>query len=384
LNHTLIPVVMSGGSGTRLWPLSTDGTPKQFHALGPPGSLIQQTVQRLRPLAGLEVVAPIVVGSQRHADILDAQLGAIGCSACTIVLEPFGRNTAAVAAIAALVAHASAPEALVLLAPADHVIPDGAGFSAAIATAAPTAAGRIVTFGVRPTGPETGYGYIEGGEVIAGPVRTVRRFTEKPDLDTARRYIADGRHLWNAGIFLFSPEVMIHEMQRWAPDVMAACRRALSLGRRDGTRIILDGKAFADCPSISIDCAVMEKTDRAAVAPIGVDWADVGSWSELWRLGPRDEHENFVRGDVLLIDTEGALVWADSKTVGTIGVRDLIVVQTKDAVIVLPKSRAQDVKKLVDLVKARRTGHESGSERLGQGEGVACGPGLAALGGGWG
>lgn len=344
---------MSGGSGTRLWPLSTDRTPKQFHALGSGQSLIQDSIQRLTAAGGVEPLDPILICNRRHADVVDCHLSELGRQASAIVLEPFGRNTAAVAAISAMIAQQIDPDALVLLMPADHVIEDTDAFSATIAAAAPVAATHIVTFGVEPTSPETGYGYIEEGETIAGSVRKVARFAEKPDLETAKRYVAGGVHLWNAGIFLFSPAVMIAEMERFAPEVMAASRQALDKARRDGVTIDLDDEAFAACPSISIDYAVMEKTDRAAVAPIGADWADVGSWSELWRLGPRDAKENFVRGDALLIDTEDTLIWAENKTVAAIGVRDLIIVQTEDAIIVLPKSRAQDVKQLVELVKAR-------------------------------
>jgi mannose-1-phosphate guanylyltransferase/mannose-6-phosphate isomerase len=343
---------MSGGSGTRLWPLSTDHRPKQFHALGSEQSLIQDTIARLVPSGTLEIAAPILICNRRHAAIVREQTEGLG-PAAAVVLEPFGRNTAAVAAIAALLAQAEDPDALVLLAPADHVIGDAAGFSATIAAAADAAREYIVTFGVEPTAPETGYGYIEAGAVIDGAVRKVVRFAEKPDLRTAEAYLAGGKHLWNAGIFLFSPRVLLEEMERLAPDVVQASRAALNSAHRDGVTIALGEAAFAACPSISIDYAVMERTEKAAVAPIGVGWADVGSWSELWRLGPRDEAENFLRGDALLIDTQGSLVWAHSKTVGVIGLTDVIVVQTDEAVIVLPKSRAQDVKLLVEQIKAR-------------------------------
>lgn len=353
MKQRLIPAVMSGGSGTRLWPLSTDRTPKQFHALGSHRTLIQESVLRIQATGGLEPADPIIICNNRHCEDVEAQLEAIGRRPMAVVLEPFGRNTAAVAAIAALIAEDADPDALVLLMPADHVIADTHTFSATIAAAAPVAATHIVTFGVAPTSPETGYGYIEEGEVISGAVHKVARFAEKPDLETAMGYVAGGAHLWNAGIFLFAPRVMIAEMQRLAPEVLAASREALAKARRTGTTIDLGEQAFAACPSISIDYAIMEKTDRAAVAPIGADWADVGSWSELWRLGPRDAKENFVRGDALLIDTEDTLIWSGTTTVAAIGVRDLIIVQTEDAVIVLPKSRAQDVKQLVELMKAR-------------------------------
>ena len=353
LKKKLIPAVMSGGSGTRLWPLSTDLKPKQFHALAGGRSLIQESVARLRSSTALEVTDPLLISNASHVDILEGQMAAAGCSPAAVILEPFGRNTAAVGAMAALAAQALDPEALVLLMPADHVISDAEGFTATITAAASAAQDFIVTFGVEPTSPETGYGYIESGDIIEGAVRRVVRFAEKPDLKTAEAYLADGRHLWNAGIFLFSPKVLLAEMERLTPAVVKASRAALDAGRRDGVAIHLDEAAFAACPSISIDYAVMEHTERAAVAPIGVSWADVGSWSELWRLGPREEANNFVHGDALLIDTSDCLVWSEGKTIGVIGVSDLIVVQTEDAVIVLPKSRAQDVKLLVAQVKAR-------------------------------
>jgi mannose-1-phosphate guanylyltransferase/mannose-6-phosphate isomerase len=353
VKQRLIPAVMSGGSGTRLWPLSTDSTPKQFHPLGSDQTLIQDTVLRMRAQPSLELGEPILIGNRRHIDLIQVQMAQLGRSPSAVVLEPFGRNTAAVAAVTAMLAMAQDPDALVLLMPADHVIADAEGFSATIAKAAPAAQDNIVTFGVEPTAAETGYGYIEAGEPILGAVRKVARFAEKPDLKTAEAYLAGGRHLWNAGIFLFSPRVLLAEMARLAPGVVEACRAALDAGRRTGPVIDLDETAFAACPSISIDYAVMEHTDKAAVAPIGVSWADVGSWSELWRLGPRQAHENFVQGNAVLIDTSDCLVWAADRMVAAIGVSDLIIVQTPDAVIVLPKSRAQDVKLLVEQVKAR-------------------------------
>jgi mannose-1-phosphate guanylyltransferase/mannose-6-phosphate isomerase len=334
--------------------LSTDAKPKQFHALGSDFSLIQETVKRIAGAAHLRVAEPILICNRRHLSTVREQMDAIGASPQTIVLEPFGRNTAPVAAMAALLAEVEDPDALVLLMPADHVIADADEFCATVARAAPAAQSHLVVFGVDPTAPETGYGYIEAGEGVMDGVRKVERFAEKPDLATAQRYLAGGRHLWNAGIFLFSPRVLIAELQTHAPEVIEAARHALALSPARDKVIDLDPEAFAACPSISLDYAVMERTDRAAMAPIGVGWADVGSWSELWRLGPRDAADNFLHGDVAHIDTEDCMIWSDSKTVGVIGLRDLIVVQTEDAVIVLPKSRAQDVKLLVEQMKARQ------------------------------
>jgi mannose-1-phosphate guanylyltransferase/mannose-6-phosphate isomerase len=350
----LIPAVLSGGSGTRLWPLSTDHLPKQFHALASERTMLQDTLSRMSATVGdVKVHAPIVICSRRHRDAVIDQALQIGVDPLAVVLEPFGRNSGPAAAAAAFLAQEADPEALVLLMAADHRIADAAGFARAVMQAAGAARDRIVTFGVMPTAPETGYGYIESGDTIEGPVREVVRFAEKPDLATAEAFVADGRHLWNAGIFLFSPAVLLAEMEKFAPDVLAATRAALSLGQRDDAVIDLDTEAFAACPSISIDYAVMEKTDRAAVTPIGVEWADVGSWSELWRLGPHDAQGNFAHGDALLIDAEDSLIWAGSRTVGAIGVSDLIVVETPESVLVLPRSRAQDVKLLVERIKAR-------------------------------
>lgn len=349
----LIPAVLSGGSGTRLWPLSTDDTPKQFHALGSDGTLIQDTVRRLAAGApGLEVLAPVIIGNRRHDQLIARQLAEVGVVPSAVVLEPFGRNSAAAAAIAALLAAEIDPDALVLLMSADALIGDADGFTRTVAASAPAARENIVLFGVEPTAPETGYGYIQMGEALTDGVSRVVRFAEKPDLATAEAYLADGHYLWNAGIFLFSPAMFMAEMDRHAPDVAAAARKAFAGAQRRGPVVELQDVDFAQVPSISVDYAVMERTAHAAVAPIGVEWADIGSWSELWRLSPRNTDGNFTRGETHLIDASDCLVWSQSRTVGVVGVSELIVVETADAVIVLPKSRAQDVKLLVEQVKA--------------------------------
>ncbi len=349
----LMPAVLSGGSGTRLWPLSTDETPKQFHALGSPATMIQDTVRRLAAGApGLEVLPPLIIGNRRHDQLIARQLAEVGVTPSGVVLEPFGRNSAAAAAIAALFAAEIDPDALVLLMSADALIADAEGFTRTVARSAPTARDNIVLFGVEPTGPETGYGYIQMGEPLGDGVSRVARFAEKPDLATAQAYVDDGQYLWNAGIFLFAPAMFMAEMDRHAPDVSAAARKAFATARRRGAVLDLQDVDFAQVPSISVDYAVMERTARAAVAPIGVPWADIGSWSELWRLSPRDGEDNVTRGEAHLIDARGCLVWSQGRPIGVIGVDDLIVVETDDAVIVLPRSRAQDVKGLVEQVKA--------------------------------
>ena len=350
----LIPAVLSGGSGTRLWPLSTDAAPKQLHALASGRTMLQDTLRRfVSAPSAIEVLPPILICSERHREAVSEQTLEIAVHPSAIVLEPMGRNSAPAAVAAARLAQEIDPDALVILMAADHHIADTVGFGQAVARAFEAAREHIVTFGVAPTRAETGYGYIEAGESIDGPVRKVVRFAEKPDLATAEAYLAGGRHLWNAGIFLFAPRILLAEMERFEPEVVAWVDKALARGGRTGAAITLDAEAFAECPSISIDYAVMEKTDRAAVTPIGVDWADVGSWSELWRLGPRDAQGNLLKGDALVIDAEDTLVWAGSRTVGVIGVKDLVVVETEGAVLVLPRERAQDVKLLVERIKAR-------------------------------
>ena len=353
LGPRLIPVAISGGAGSRLWPLSTQAKPKQFHALATGRTLLQDTVLRTAAAEGIEVLAPVLICNNAHLEVALAQMAEAGLEPAAIVLEPFGRNTAAVAMTAALVAQALDPEALVLLAPSDHVIAAPEVFAAAVLAAAPMARERIITFGVRPTKPETGYGYIEAGERLDGELAAVARFVEKPNLETAQGYLASGRYLWNAGIFLFAPPVLIAEMERLAPGCAKATREAVARAPAKGAVIALDAEAFDPCPSISLDYAVMERTDKAAVMPLDAGWADIGSWSSLWEQGPHDEAGNRTRGDVELIDAEDCLVWSEGGPVGVIGLKDMIVVHTAEATVVLPKSRAQDVKLLVERIKAR-------------------------------
>ena len=344
----VLPVIMSGGSGTRLWPLSTEDKPKQFHALASELSMIQDTASRFSDGGVLTFRPPVIICNRRHGALARTQLNAMGIEPAAVIMEPFGRNTACVAAMAAQWAKDHAPDALVLLLPADHVIADPEGFRRIIAKAAAGAQDHIVTFGIEPQGPETGYGYIQQGEPLYDGVFRVARFVEKPDQATAERYIAEGGYAWNAGIFLYAPETLLAEAQTCCPAIKTAALAALASAARDGVFIDLDAETFAVCPSEPIDTAVMEKTDKAAVAPCDIGWADVGSWSELWRHGPRDADENFVKGDVLAIKTEGSLIWSDGPSVSVIGASDLIVIATAEHVLVLPKHRAQDVKKIVD------------------------------------
>jgi mannose-1-phosphate guanylyltransferase/mannose-6-phosphate isomerase len=348
----VLPVIMSGGSGTRLWPLSTEDKPKQFHALASELSMIQDTAKRFHG-DGIEFLAPVVICNRRHGQLAKDQLNALGIEPAAVILEPFGRNTAAVGVVAAAWAKDNAPEALALLLPADHVIAAPDAFRDAIANAAHAAEDNIVTFGIEPEGPETGYGYIQRGEKLYEGAFRVARFVEKPNHQTAEAYLAEGGYAWNAGIFLFSPSVMLDEAERYCPKVKASSIEALQKGDHTGVFIALEERAFAACPSEPIDTAVMERTEKAVVAPCDIGWADVGSWKELWRQGPRGHSENFVKGDVLLLETEDSLIWSDGPTVSVIGVSDLIVIATAEHVLVLPKDRAQDVKAVVDEMKRR-------------------------------
>ena len=351
----IVPVIMSGGSGTRLWPLSTDARPKQFHALAGARTMLQETALRLSGGDdGIVFHPPVVICNRSHERLVEAQLAEAGVTPLAIVLEPFGRNTAAVAVTAARMAQTLKPGALALLLPADHVIADPNAFRAAIARGARTP-GRIVTFGIAPTGPETGYGYIQRAEPLAEGVYAVARFAEKPKLELAQAYLAEGGYDWNGGIFLFSPEVMLAEMAAHRPDIHACAVEAVDAAGRDGAFVRFDDERFLAIPSESVDIAVMERTQLAAVTPCDVGWADVGSWSELWRLGGKDGQDNLVRGDAVALDTHGSLVWSDDgMEVGVVGLTDIVVVATAGAVVVLPKGRAQEVKMIVERLKARR------------------------------
>jgi len=346
----IIPAIMSGGAGTRLWPLSTSSAPKQFHALATEKTMIQETAVRL---SGAPFAPSIIICGRGHFEIADAQLAALDLRPQAIVLEPMARNTAAVAAVAALAGQHSDPDALVLMVPADHVITKPEVFREVILAAAETARERIVTFGIRPTHPETGFGYIEHGAELTPGIFEIKRFLEKPDLETATEYVRGGHHDWNAGIFLFSPKVMLEELNLYAPEVAAAAADAWQKAGRDGVTVNLDADSFIQAPSISIDYAVMEKTHRSAVIPCEIGWADVGGFAELWRLGAKDEAGNHARGKTILIDAKNCLIQNHGgPTVAVIGLDDVMVISTPSGVLVCPLDRAQDVKKAAEAAKA--------------------------------
>jgi mannose-1-phosphate guanylyltransferase/mannose-6-phosphate isomerase len=345
----IIPAIMSGGSGTRLWPLSTPQTPKQFHAIGQKQTLIQATAARFpKQYENIEFLPPIVIANERHGHLAYAQLAEIGVEPSVIALEPIGRNTAATALIAAHLCQQIDPDALTLLLPADHLIADVAGFLAVIALASQTARERIVTFGIEPTEPATGYGYIERGALCAPGVHEIVRFREKPSVDVARTLLEGGRHSWNAGIFLFSPATVRTEF-RHAPEIAASVEATLASAARDGVFLNLPEALFVKTPALPFDIAVMEKTDCGAVAPCSIGWADIGAWDEVWRHSPQDDAGNALQGLAVCEDSRNCLVIADGVRVAVSGMTDIVVIATRAGILVLPRARAQEAKRLSEL-----------------------------------
>jgi mannose-1-phosphate guanylyltransferase/mannose-6-phosphate isomerase len=344
----IYPVILSGGSGTRLWPMSRSLYPKQLLALFGEASLLQETAQRIVERPGF--APPLVVANEEHRFIIAEQLRAIGATPAALLLEPVGRNTAPAAAVAALRIAGSDPDGLMLVMPSDHAIADPAAFQQAVEQAAAAAlTGLLVTFGITPERAETGYGYIARGGAIAGcnGAFAVKGFVEKPDTAQAERYVAAGDHFWNSGIFLFPVGLYLAELDRLRPDMLAACKKALAAAKSDADFVRLDKAAFAECPADSIDYAVMEHTGRAAVVPVGMGWSDLGSWDALWEMSAKDARGNSLTGNVVAEDTGNCYLRSESGLVAAIGVEDLVVVATDDAVMVAPRNRTQEVKQLV-------------------------------------
>jgi mannose-1-phosphate guanylyltransferase/mannose-6-phosphate isomerase len=360
----IVPVILCGGSGTRLWPLSRSSLPKQFLPLVSQRTMLQETMLRLEEL---ELAPPVLVTNAEHRFLAAEQMREIGVAPRRHLLEPVGRNTAPAIAAAALSALAEAPEALLLVLPSDHVIADTARFHEAVGRAAQLAArGRLVTFGIVPSFPATGYGYIRHGAADAAVAQAydVAAFVEKPDAARAQVFVESGGYYWNSGMFLFGARGFLEELERFRPDIVASVREALAKGRSDLDFLRLDDEAFARCPSDSVDYAVMERTQRASVVAAEIGWSDVGSWSALWELAPRDTQGNSVRGDVYLDATSGSYVRAEERLVAAIGVRDLVIVETADAVLVADKARAESVKQLVEHLKARNRPEHASSPRV--------------------
>jgi mannose-1-phosphate guanylyltransferase/mannose-6-phosphate isomerase len=346
----LVPVILSGGAGTRLWPLSRELYPKQLLPLIGRHTMLQETVRRL---AGLDVSAPIVVANEAHRFLVAEQLRTIPCEPRAIVLEPVGRNTAPAIALAAHAALAADEgDSLLLVLPADHVIADVAAFHRAIDVAVAAAReGALASFGIVPDAPETGFGYVRRGAVQGGAYR-IAQFVEKPDLTRAQAFLASGEYYWNSGMFLFRARRYLEELEQFAPDIASVCRSAFAGATRDLDFTRVDAATFQGCRSESIDYAVMEQTTAAVVVPLDAGWSDVGSWASLHAASAQDGSGNTVRGDVITEDTHDSYVYSESRLVATVGLRDHVVVETKDAVLVAPRDRVQDVKKLVARLKS--------------------------------
>jgi mannose-1-phosphate guanylyltransferase/mannose-6-phosphate isomerase len=364
----LQPVVLSGGSGTRLWPLSREKYPKQLLSLVGDDSLLQATVRRVLGVQNAELAQPMVVCNEEYRFVIAEQLRLLGQQG-TVVLEPFGRNTAPALTIAALAAIKNGADPVLLVMPADHVITDVAAFQNVVSQGVTLAAqGAVVTFGITPNAPEIGYGYIQSGAAYANagttPARVIARFVEKPDLATAQTYLADGSYLWNSGLFMMRASIWLAAMKICRADILTACQSAWDQGKTDGEFVRVDKDAFAKCPSDSIDYAVMERIAGAAnsaagnlppgvVLPLSAGWSDVGAWDALWQVLPKDERGNVSQGDVLLNDCDNTLALSEGRLIACVGVSDLVVVETADALLVSHKDKTQDVKKIVDALKAK-------------------------------
>lgn len=345
----LLPVIMAGGSGSRLWPLSRSLYPKQFISLTSKKTMLQETITRLK---NIEHQPPLLICNEEHRFIVAEQLRQENFKHSGIILEPVGRNTGPAIALAAIKSMQNGDDPLLLVLAADHVIQDHASFTKSIEKAiAPAEQGALITFGIVPTAPETGYGYIKKGNLVNESAFQVERFVEKPDLSTAEQYIASNEYLWNSGMFLFKASCYVSELKKHAPKILSSCELALqnSLSDLDFTRI--NAEIFEACPEDSIDYAVMEKADNVLVVPMDAGWSDVGSFSSLWEVSPKDQQSNVIIGDVLTENTKNSYVYSQSKLVSTVGVDNLVIIETKDAVLVANKDNVQDVKSIVNQLK---------------------------------
>ena len=349
----LLPVIMAGGTGSRLWPLSRELYPKQFISLHGENSMLQETVNRL---SGVEARAPLVICNEEHRFLVAEQLRQINKLSHNIILEPVGRNTAPAIALAAINAVEQGDDPVLLVLAADHVIDNRAAFHDAIKTATKYAKqGHLVTFGIVPTGPETGYGYIHRGEQLPGAEDApfaVQRFVEKPNLSTAQDYLASGEYYWNSGMFMFRAKRYLQELEKFRPDILEACRRAMANVKEGNDFISIDKDDFIACPDESVDYAVMEQTDAAVVVPLDAGWSDVGSWSALWEVNEKDAAGNSLKGDTFLHNTKNCYINSEDQLVAAIGVENLVIVNTKDAVLVARKDQVQDVKRVVEFLKS--------------------------------
>jgi mannose-1-phosphate guanylyltransferase/mannose-6-phosphate isomerase len=354
----ILPIILAGGSGTRLWPLSRALYPKQLINLVDEHTMLQNTVRRLDGLS--DAANPVVICNDEYRFMVAEQLRLIDVKPGAIILEPVGRNTAPALAVAALWAINNGMDPVLLILPADHHIQFADKFQQALKTGYDYArAGRLITFGIIPEKPETGYGYIKMGNPLAstneaGAAMAIAAFVEKPDLETAKRYVESNAYCWNSGMFMFLASKVIEELEKFTPDIVAACRNAIEKGKTDLDFFRLDKTSFAACPSDSIDYAVMEKTSTGAMVPMAAGWNDLGSWEALWQVGEKDESDNVARGDVVLHDVTDSYLHAESRLIAAVGLKDHIVVETSDAVMISPRNRVQDVKGLVDRLRAHK------------------------------
>jgi len=350
----IVPVILSGGTGSRLWPLSRELYPKQFLPLIDANTLLQNTLLRVQNIAAVE--APLVICNEEHRFMVAEQLRTLGIAPMATILEPSGRNTAPAVAVAALQAMAEGADPVLLVLPADHLIADAERFQHTVEQAVPYAeAGKLITFGIVPTLPATGYGYIKAGKPWTDDsVYSVERFVEKPDAATAQTYLNSGAYYWNSGMFMFRASVVLEELEHLAPEILNACRKAQQIGHTDLDFLRLDKAAFEACPSDSIDYAVMEKTTNALIVPLDVGWSDIGAWSALWTVKKRDADGNVVAGDVLTVATRNSYIRSENRLVATVGVDDLVVVETADALLVAHKECVQEVKDIVGRLKLNR------------------------------
>ncbi len=408
----ILPVILSGGSGSRLWPLSREQYPKQLLPLASNQTLLQQTVLRVSDWSGIEVASPVIVCNEQHRFLVAEQLRAVDVQASQIILETIGRNTAPALTLAALFSQSNssqsksgqlynqgnASDTMMLVMPADHIIQDNSQFKQAVQTGYEYALkDALVTFGVVPTGPETGYGYIKLGDRLDDgssdelhgqfSPSVLERFVEKPDEDAARQYVESEQYLWNSGMFLMKASTWLHAVDQFNPEMLEQCQSAYDNGTADLDFYRVDGDSFSACPSDSIDYAVMEKLGntkkdakrifKGVVVPLDSGWSDIGAWSALWEVGNQNSEGNVLEGDVLLHDVNNSLIKADHRLVAAVGLNDLIVIETADAVLVANKSNAQDVKKIVDILKAQnreeRVYHRQVSRPWGSYEGVTAG-----------
>ncbi|MFK5968699.1 MAG: mannose-1-phosphate guanylyltransferase/mannose-6-phosphate isomerase [Candidatus Marithrix sp.] len=348
----LTPVILSGGVGSRLWPLSREHYPKQLLALVGKNTLLQNTILRLASLT--EQANPVIVCNEKHRFLVAEQLHNIDIEPANIILEPAGRNTAPAVAVAAFTALAKDPEAILMVLPADHLIADAAKFCQAIEAGIQLAeANYLVTFGIVPNSPETGYGYINASDFIEDTVAlSVESFVEKPDLEIAKQYLESGKYYWNSGMFLFKAAKYLQELEKFAPDILGTCRLAVDNALEDKEFLRLDSGAFKACTSDSIDYAVMEHTNAAVVIPLDAGWNDVGAWSSLWEVSEQDDNGNVTLGDVITENVTNSYLRAEHRLLAVVGIQDLIVIETADAVLVAHKDKVQDVKQIVSQLKA--------------------------------